>query len=169
MKNTTCRLILFFALIAGFICGCISTPKLTLPSPITKATGSTHGGPVSAGPSVPSSPAPASPATSAIQKFIDSVTALACLGALASLALGAFLIYSGHIWAGIHFVIGGVLTPICAIWFAYHWAMVMILGVIGFGIFLIVTKFTVIEALGSKLKPEMLKVEGFAETVIAKF
>src|SRR6185312_6369303 len=126
---------IWFCIAATLFVGCVHLPHVDTSNPALR-TGSVTG------PDLITPAMSQKPATQAIQHAVNWQAGLITFGGIASVAFGAFLIYGGRLLAGIKFVIGGLLCPVFAIWWSYHWLAVSIVAVLGAGAFLLFTHFT---------------------------
>jgi hypothetical protein len=127
-----------------------SHPDVTLPD--TGLPGSSHAATASK---------PVSPAHKAIQTTINWFTTLIIFAGLAAIGWGAFSIYGGQTLAGIRWILLGVLAPIVAIWFAFHWVLVVSVVLIC-GAFYLLIRYHIL----SKVKPALSEVESEVKSVL---
>ena len=69
--------------------------------------------------------------TSAIARVVANIVHISELIGVLSLLAGGALIYFGQIIPGVKCVIGGIALPVCAVWFDYHYGIVLWLLLIG--------------------------------------
>jgi hypothetical protein len=119
------------------VCGCISVPRLQLPSvPKTVAPAKPSIAQKIFEPTKAAAMEAAQPnlilpvktpslSAKAISKTVKSEVIILWLAGLACLAICGLCVYSGQIIPAVKFGIAGVLLPIFATWFAYHYILII--------------------------------------------
>jgi hypothetical protein len=69
--------------------------------------------------------------TSVIARAVANIVHIAEIVGLLSLIAGGLLIYCGQVIPGVKCVIGGIVLPVSAVWFDYHYGLVLWLLLIG--------------------------------------
>ncbi len=91
------------------------------------------------------------------------MSGLLCLCALAGVAFGAFLLYTGHYVSGAQFILGSFGVAIFAVWFALHWLIVTSCCLFGAGIFFLCTHYAIVKPVIDRLDAAAIRAETWLE------
>ena len=105
--------------------------------------------------------------TSVIARAVSNIVHIAEIVGLLSLISGGLLIYFGQVIPGVKCVIGGIILPVSAVWFDYHYGLVLWLLLIGSAIGFLWALNKYDPALLKSLDIEASKIRASAEAEIA--